>query len=48
MKDSKLSEQNTKLVLVGMLDAATAVVDDRVRDVAADQEHPAMAHAKSE
>ena len=32
----------------GMLDAATAVEDDRLRDEAADQKHPAMDHVKLE
>jgi hypothetical protein len=32
----------------GMLDAATAVEDDRLRDEAADQKHPAVDHVKLE
>ena len=38
-----------QLVQEGMLlDAATAVEDDRLRDEAADQKHPAMDHVKLE
>ena len=39
-----LAEQ---LVRRGLLDASTAVQDDNLKDVKADQEHPSMDHVKS-
>ena len=44
-----LGTLSDQLVREGMLlDAATAIEDDRLRDEAADQEHPAVDHVKLE